>query len=347
MQQRAQFVQQRRKPARIEEVLHKKFARRLQVQDERRTARKFVEQRQRQLYAKPTGNRRQVDDGVGGASQGVQRAYGVLEGAPRHNGRGAQISFHKRKYLSARSLGKLNAARVHGGDGGVARKRNAKRLAHSRHRRCRAHHHAVAGTAQNGVLNFVPLLCVYAACAQFGVIAAAVGARAEFFAAPVALELRPARNQNGGDVGACRAHQQRRRGLVAAAQQHNAVKRVRADGLFHIHAHQVAEQHRSWAHIVFAQRHHREFHREAARLPHAALDRIGKLAQMGVAVRQFAPSVAYADDGLVLIGRLAEALRFERRLPKPAVEFGRVKPSAAAKRGIAGVARHKILLVVC
>ena len=55
------------------------------------------------------------------------------------------------------------------------------------------------------------------------------GARAELLAAPLAVEHRPAGDADRRQVDARRAHQQRRRGLVAAHQQHDAVDRVAAD----------------------------------------------------------------------------------------------------------------------
>ena len=50
-------------------------------------------------------------------------------------------------------------------------------------------------------------------------------------------------------VAAGRAHQQRRRGLVAADQQHDAVDRIAADRLLDVHADEVAEQHGGRPHV--------------------------------------------------------------------------------------------------
>ena len=52
------------------------------------------------------------------------------------------------------------------------------------------------------------------------------GAGAEFAAAELARQHRPARDADRRQVDARRAHQQRRRGLVAAHQQHDAVERI-------------------------------------------------------------------------------------------------------------------------
>ena len=89
---------------------------------------------------------------------------------------------------------------------------------------------------------------------------------------------------------------ERRRGLVAAAEQDDAVDRVAADRLLDVHRREVAEQHRGRPQARLAERHHRELERHAARLPDAALDVLGELAEVHVARRQLRPGVADADD---------------------------------------------------
>ena len=89
----------------------------------------------------------------------------------------------------------------------------------------------------------------------------------------------PAGQADGGQVDAGRAHQQRRGGLVAAHQQHHAVDGIGADRFLHIHAGEVAEQHRRGPHLGLTQRHHRKFQRKAAGFIHAALDVLGEVAE--------------------------------------------------------------------
>ena len=96
-----------------------------------------------------------------------------------------------------------------------------------------------------------------------------VRARADVLAAELAVEHRPAGDADGRQVARRRAHQQRRRGLVAAHQQHDAVERIGADRLLDVHRGLVAEQHRRRAHQRLAEAHHRKLDREAARVEHA------------------------------------------------------------------------------
>ena len=69
-----------------------------------------------------------------------------------------------------------------------------------------------------------------------------------------------------------RAHDQRGRRLVAPAQQHRAVERIRPQQLLGLHRQQVPVEHRRRLHERLAQRDRRHLQREPARLPDAALD---------------------------------------------------------------------------
>ena len=114
-------------------------------------------------------------------------------------------------------------------------------------------------------------------------------------AAEIAVEHRTARHGDGRQVATRGAHEQGRRRLIAAYEQDDAIDRIAADRLLDIHAGQITEQHRGRPQVRFAQRHHREFNRQAARLINAALHIVGKAAQMRVARGQFRPRIANAD----------------------------------------------------
>ena len=73
------------------------------------------------------------------------------------------------------------------------------------------------------------------------------------------------------------------RGLVAAAEQHRAVDRMRAQQLLGLHREEVAVEHGGRLHHHLGKRHRRQLDREAAGLQHAALHLFGALAQMRVA----------------------------------------------------------------
>ena len=160
--------------------------------------------------------------------------------------------------------------------------------------------------ADDLTLQFLPFRSRDAAGLQFHLVSPTVGTRTELLSAPVGRELRSASDQNRGDIGTGRSHQQRRDRLVAASQQHDSVEWIRADRLLDVHAHQVPEQHRCWTHEEFAQRHHWKLEREAAGLPHTTSDGIRQRPRVRVAVRQLAPGVADADDGLPLKASLVK-----------------------------------------
>ena len=159
------------------------------------------------------------------------------------------------------------------------------------------------------------------------------GAGAELAAAVFTVEHGAAGHAYGGHVARCGAHQQRRRGLVAAHQQHHAVERIAADRLFHIHAGEIAKQHGGRPQQGFAERHDRELQRKAAGFIDADLDLLGKRAEMGIARGQFGKGIADTDDGpaVELVMRNAAVLQ-----PGPVNEAVTVLPAepclAAARR---------------
>ena len=119
--------------------------------------------------------------------------------------------------------------------------------------------------------------------------------------------------------------------LVAAAQQYDAVERLRADHLLDVHGHEVAQQHRGGLDEHLAQADGGEFERNAAGDPDAALDRVGDGLQMEVAVVQLAPGIGNADDGLTFVedgGR--EAFRAQPGAAGESVVLARLEPLGGA-----------------
>jgi len=90
-----------------------------------------------------------------------------------------------------------------------------------------------------------------------------------------------------GQVAGGSPHQEGWRGLVATHEQNGAIDWVAADGFFHVHAGQVAEEHSRGPQHGFTQRHHGEFQGKATRLPNSALHIFGKLAKVSIAWGQF------------------------------------------------------------
>ncbi len=123
-----------------------------------------------------------------------------------------------------------------------------------------------------------------------------VGARSDRLASIVAVQHRAARDDERRQVATGRAHHERGRRLVAAAEQHDAVEGVAADRLFDVHADEIAEEHRRRPQARLAGGHDGKLERQPAGFPHAALHVFGELAKVPVAGRQVGPRVADADD---------------------------------------------------
>ena len=171
----------------------------------------------------------------------------------------------------------------------------------------------MAGASRHITFELAPVFFGDAARAHLVPVEPYVRAGAEFLVAPPPFEHRAASDHDGRQIGAGGAHELRGGGLIAAAQQHDAVERIGADRLLDVHRHQVAEHHRRRPHERLAERDGGELERESARRPDAALDGLGYLAQVRVAVGQLTPGVTNADDGLVLKNSVGETLGLHPR----------------------------------
>ena len=121
------------------------------------------------------------------------------------------------------------------------------------------------------------------------------------------------------DIHRDRAHEQSGRGLVATAHQHGAVGGIGAQRLLSLHRQKVAIHHRRRLLERLGQRHRRQFDREAARLPHAALHLLDPLLEVGVAGVDVAPGVDDRDHRLAcIIGAVVAHLRRARAMAEGA-----------------------------
>ena len=93
---------------------------------------------------------------------------------------------------------------------------------------------------------------------------------------------------------------------------------------------EVAGEHGGGAQVGFAIGKHREFHREATGLDHAAFDVLGDLAEMRVARGQLRPGVADADDRLAMELMVGNALVLHPAAVHEAVLVGGTKPLGGA-----------------
>ncbi len=117
----------------------------------------------------------------------------------------------------------------------------------------------------------------------------------DVLAAVLAVQHRAAGYADRRQVARRRAHQERRRRLVASHEQHDAVERIGADRFLDVHRRLVAEEHRGRAHQRLAEAHHGKLDGEAARIEHAVAHVLRQLAEMRVARRGLRPRVADAD----------------------------------------------------
>src|SRR6185369_7095550 len=96
---------------------------------------------------------------------------------------------------------------------------------------------SAAGTeaARDAAFELGPVVLADAAGAFFVPVFPGIGTRTEFDTAPVAAQLWPCRHVDRRQSHADGAHDQRRRGLVAAAHEHSTVDRMAAQELLRLH----------------------------------------------------------------------------------------------------------------
>ena len=253
VQQMLDLFHHHRQATGVAEVLHQVLARRLQVQQAGHFAAQALEVVDRQLQPQPAGNGNQVDHRVGGAANGRQGADGVFEGFAGQHLTDGLIGVHHLHDAPPRLSGQHVAAAVNGREGGIARQADAQGLDHAGHGAGRSHGHAVTVAAVHAAFSLEKLLQLERAGAHLLAHAPDTGARAQFLSSPFAVEHGAARNANRGQANTRRTHEQRRRRLVAAHEQHHPIDGVAAYAFLHIHAGQVAVKHGGGAQQGLAQ----------------------------------------------------------------------------------------------
>jgi hypothetical protein len=189
----------------------------------------------------------------------------------------------------------------------------------------------MTGAAGDAVLDLAPLFPAQIARTFFVPVFPHVAAAAERLAAPVALHHRAAGHVDDRDVHAERAHEQPRRGFVAATEQHRAVDGIRAEHFLCLHREEVAMKHRRRLRQHLACRHDRNLHRMPARLQNAALHRVRREAQMHVAGVQIAPGVEDADHRLAHDVLAAPAILLRPRAMTKRAQFIAAIPAPGAE----------------
>ena len=160
------------------------------------------------------------------------------------------------------------------------------------------------------------------------------GAGARKFALEMAVEHRAARKHDGGKINGCSRHEQRRRGLVAACQQHDAVERIAIEDLDNAEIGEISMKCGRGPDPRFLQRMHRKFERDAARIADAVAHAAREFEVMAVAGDEIAAGLGDADDGPAPLQLFAgqpviqEALKILRRHARI---IGVVPPSLASE----------------
>ena len=327
VQQLAHAVEQGAKAAGGVEIIHQVLAAGAKIGEQRGALRELVETLQRQLDAQATGHGDEVHDGVGAATQGHVHLDRVVKGVGGDHIARLEVVPHVLHGLAAGGGGHAAVGRIHGRNGGRAGQGHAHDFRQRRHRAGRAHGHAMAGGASDAVLDLAPGFIAQIARALLVPVLPHIAAGAQRLAMPEAANHGPARHVDAGQVHAEGPHQERRGGLVTAAEKHRAVQRIGAQQLLHLHGKEVAVEHCRGLRVHFASGHHRHFHGQAACLEHAALHRLRRQAQVHVAGVQVRPRVEDADDRLALVIVLIQSRLFGARPVAERAQFGPAKPA--------------------
>ena len=231
IEQVAHFRHQRAQAAGIEKILHQIFAGRRDVGDHRHLSRDLVEPRHVERNAGAARHGDDVDDGIGRAAERHVHADGVVEGGGIEDFIRRQVVPHHVDDAAAGGGAHARMIGVGRRDRGGAGQREPQRFGDRHHRRRGAHHHAGAERAGDAAFDLAPFLFADIAGALLVPVFPDVGAGAERAAVPIAAQHRPGRHVDRRQPHRDRAHDQARRGLVAAAHQHGAVDRMAAQAV--------------------------------------------------------------------------------------------------------------------
>ncbi len=317
-----QFAHHRRHPACTVEPFAKVFARGLHVDQQRHVEADRFPVLHGKVHPGMAGDGLQVRRRVGGPADGRVDDDGIFERRAGQDLRWPQILQHHRHRTFACFIGHGHAFAERRRNGRIAGQRHAQRLGHGVHRAGGAHGVAMA---QRGGGRTDPGHELLIVDRPFGQQAAAFphdGAGPRALAFPPAVQHRPAVQGNRRNVHRGRAHQQGRRGLVAARAQHHPVDGIAVQHLDKAQVGQVAVQRGGGPLAGFLDGVDGKFHRNAAAIADARLDAVHQEYVDLVAGRDVAAGIGNADDrafGLQLLAREAlvlVAFQIERGHPR-------------------------------
>ena len=289
------FAHHRQESPRPEQVVHEVAAGRLQVHQQRHVRSDPVEVVDGEVDAEPSGDGQQVHHRVRGPADGGERDDRVVEARPRQECGRTHVVRNQPHRQAPRLVRGLEQPRIgsrsarHTGDD------RAQRLCDQRHRGGGAHRVAVTLAADHRRLAREEHRLAERPGAHLLGQSPYVRAASEGFIAEMTGEHRSAWHDHGGKVDGCRRHQQRRNGLVAAAEQHDAVDGVGAEHLLRRHRRHVAPEHRGGTDLRLPQRYDRQLQRNSAGFVDAVLHGLGDFREVGVARRQIGCGVGDRD----------------------------------------------------
>ena len=319
IEQRLELAQEGGQAAGVVEMLHVVRAGRLEVEQHRDLAAQSIEDLEVDVHAGAAGYGRQVNQAIGGSADRLQDDHGIA-----HGGCGDQVAWlgragdgHLGGALAA-GLGNAAAVGVRGGRGGAHGQRQAQRFDQAGHGAGRAHQPCRCRQKGEASADQLDLGDVDGAGAVLRPEPAAIGAGAQHFASVMAHHHRPGRQHDGRQIDAGSGHDLRRQGLVAAADQHYRVHRLRTDHFLRIHRHQVAQEHRGGMGETLADGDGGKHHRQTAGEHDAALYALDQVRHVAVAGIEVAEGIGHTDDraieGVVgIAGRLDEGFAQEQR----------------------------------
>ena len=248
------------------------------------------------------GDGGQMENRVGGAAESHIAFHSIVDRRRRHEVAEVDAALEQLHDLHARMLGKAKALGVHGGNGAVAGKRDAERLAQAVHGVRGEHSRATSAGRARGVLVVLQLILAHRAGSNLARTVeerVQVGRRAARAARLVAGKHRAAGDEHSGDVHAKGAQNHARDDLVTVGNAHDAVERVALDRALQAVGDDLARHervvHACMVHgdaVAHADSGHLE--RDAAREVDASLHGLADLVEIVVAGDDV---VARIDDG--------------------------------------------------
>ena len=252
-------------------------------------------------------HRDQMHDGVRRPAKRHGDSNRVVEGRRRQQIPRLHVVPDELDDAAACGCGHSAVRGIRGGDRRSARQCQTQGFGRSGHRRCSPHRHTGAVRTSDAVFDASPGAVVDGAGTPLGPVLPDVAAAGQRLPFVVAAKHRAGRHEDRGKIHCRRTHDQAGHGLVAAAEQHHAIDRIRPQQLLGLHRQEIPIEHRRRLHQRFTERDNRHFDREPTRLPDTSLYLLGAQTQVRMTGIEVAPGVEDADHRLADVFLVGEA----------------------------------------